>query len=249
MDNKYAMPHMGGATISTRLMSRLLAELRSGEYANCTRLPSEVELAQRYCVSRSVVRDALASLEREGFVERGRGIGTVIQRSVVNMVNRMDIKYEYNQLVLGMGCRPSADMVKLHEETAGQEVAQKLRIEPGTPVIICEKRILADGEPVIYSVDHLPLALFSRVEYKQLDWSCPVFDILEEQLGIVVDTDEASLMATNATPQVRKMLKAGPNDALLLLDEVGFYKLSRPILHTHGYYTNFFNFTLLRKKF
>ncbi|MDL2324309.1 GntR family transcriptional regulator [Ruminococcaceae bacterium OttesenSCG-928-A16] len=249
MEKTYQMPHMGGATISTRLMSRLLAELRSGEFAGSTRLPSEVELAEKFKVSRSVVRDALAGLEREGFIERGRGIGTVIQRDVVSMVNRMDIKYEYNDLVTGMGARPRADKVKLYEEKATEMVAKKLQIEPGTPVVVCKKRILADGKPVIYSIDYLPKALFGQLDYKQLDWGQPIFDILEEKLGIVVDTDMASLLATNATPEVRQLLEIGPDEALLLMDEVGYYKLSRPILHSHGYYTNFFNFSLLRKKF
>lgn len=249
MEKRYEMPHMGGATISTRLMNRLLAEMRSGEFSDSRRLPSEVELAEKFKVSRSVVRDALAGLEREGFVERGRGIGTLVQRNVVNMVNRMDIKYEYNDLVRGMGARPSADRVRLYEEPVEAEVAARLRLAPGSAVIVCEKRILADGKPVIYSIDHLPVGLFDKVDYKVLDWSRPIFDILEEELGIVVDSDLTALSATNGTPQVRQMLQAEEGEALLLMDEVGYYRLSSPILHSYGYYTNYFNFTLLRKKF
>lgn len=245
---KYGMPNMGGNTFSNKLTSFLLKEMTEGEYKDSTKLPSEVELTQKYAVSRSVVRDALAALEREGFVERGRGIGTVIHRNVVAIQNRMDIKHEYLNLVLSMGHTPKTSNVKLYCKTAGEKVAKKLQIQPEEEILVCEKIILADDVPVIYSIDNLPKALFAGKDYQMINWNAPVFDILEERLGINVDTDITNLSATNGTPQIRGKLKIKPEEALLLMDEVGYYKLSFPILHSYGYYTSFFDFSLLRKR-
>ena len=74
---------LGGSLISSQIVSRLVEELRCGCYANATRLPPETELAAAMGVSRTVIRDALSELEREGLVERVRGIGAVVNRSVV----------------------------------------------------------------------------------------------------------------------------------------------------------------------
>lgn len=243
------MPHLGGATISTRLTARLIKELREGEFAKCERLPAEIELAEQFGVSRSVVRDVLANLEREGFVERARGIGTIIHRDIVQLNNRLDLKFEYNDLVRGLGMRPSTDKVRFYKKQADEQLAERLDLDLGAPVLVCEKRILASGTPVIYSVDQIPARLFGDKKVEEIDWSAPVFDILEKYCNIAVDTDIAKLTAIKGPPYVRWMLETATDEALIMIDEVGYYKLSRPILQTHGYYTNFFDFTILRRKF
>lgn len=242
------MPHMGGNTFSHRIITALLKEMKNGEYKDSTHLPPELELAQKYNVSRSVIRDALATLEREGFVERGRGIGTVINRNVLNIQNRMDIKHEYLRLVSRMGYLPKTDSIKLYTKKVDKTLADKLQIAINDEVIVCEKRVLANGMPVIFSVDHLPKKMFKNQKYEQYDWSDPIFDILEQKLGINVDADITNLSATNATPEIREKLKLDETKALLLMDEIGYYKLNKPILHSYSYYTDFFDFSLLRKR-
>lgn len=244
----YEMPHMGGSTIANRLTAKMLHELRHGNYTECERLPSELELAERFGVSRSVIRDVLSDLEREGFIERGRGIGTIVHREIVNLTNRLDVKFEYNELVHGRGAQSSIDSIYLYEKPADEDLAERLQIDTGEPLIVCEKRVLANGAPVIFSIDHLPQYLFEQCDYRQLDWSEPIFDILEENCGIIVDSDVAKISAINGTPQIRERLKLTEGEAMLFIDEVGYYKLSRPILQSYGFYTNFFDFTVLRKK-
>ena len=73
---------LGGAVISDRIVASLLEELRTGRYARADRLPAEVDLAAELGVSRTVIRDALSEMERAGYIERVRGIGTVVNRSV-----------------------------------------------------------------------------------------------------------------------------------------------------------------------
>ena len=61
---------LGGTVISDRVVTQLLEQLRSGRYAGLDRLPAELDLAAELGVSRTVVRDALSTLERSGYVER-----------------------------------------------------------------------------------------------------------------------------------------------------------------------------------
>jgi DNA-binding LacI/PurR family transcriptional regulator len=58
----------------------LLVELKKGVYEKTLRLPSERELIDRFGVARETVRKALAELERTGFVQRRKGIGTFVTR-------------------------------------------------------------------------------------------------------------------------------------------------------------------------
>lgn len=243
------MPHAGGEPISNRIAAGLIREMKNGMFAGCKVLPSEIELASRLGVSRSVIRDALGSLEREGFIERIRGVGTVIHRNIVGLTTRLDLKYEYNELIRGMGCQPFTDSVRVRLEPASGELAGRLGMDTGAALIVCEKRLLAGKTPVIYSIDRLPLSLLGDIPYETIDWSQPVFNILEQERGIPVDTDIANISAVTGTPDVRRRLQAAEGEALLLIDEVGYFKLTNPILQTYGFYTNFFEFTMLRKRF
>lgn len=249
MSREYDLPNMGGATISVRLTARLIQELRAGEYAVADRLPPELELAEKYGVSRSVIRDALSNLEGAGLIERGRGIGTVIHREIVNLNNRLDVKFEYNELVRGAGATPGTDSVRLSVRPADETLASRLEIDLGESIVVCEKRILANDRPVIWSVDYLPERLFAGRDFRALNWGRPIFDLLEELFGIAVDTSVANLSALAAPPQVAKALQLQKGEPVILLEETSYYKLTRPILQSCGFYSTFFDFTILRRKF
>ena len=90
--NKQTENRLGGELRSQHAAARLLEELENGRYSGAAQLPSELELASDLGVSRTVVRDALSELERDGYLERVRGIGTLVNRDVVQLKNRMDQK-------------------------------------------------------------------------------------------------------------------------------------------------------------
>ena len=240
---------LGGAVISQQIAARLLEELRGGRYAAEARLPAEVELAAGLGVSRTVIRDALAELEREGYVERVRGIGTVINRQVVAVRGRLDQKFEYSAMIRAMGRTPHADHVTVQRLTADEALAARLGLEPGQPVLMVKKRVLADRQPVIWSVDYLPASLFPPSLAERLDFGRPVFDILEEAAGVSVASTVAHVSAVLGDPAARRVLAIQPHEALLLLEEVSYTKLARPVMYSLSYYTPFFDFALLRKKF
>lgn len=249
MTGESSLNNLSSKLMSTQVSLLLIKELKEGIFAHAEKLPSEVELSERLGVSRTVIRDALSDVEREGFIERTRGVGTVINRSIVSLTNRLDLKLEYNELILNAGCLPSTDSIILRAEPAGQELAAKLEIAPGDEVVVCEKRISANKTPVIYSIDYMAMSLFEGVNYKTIDWSLPIFDIFEKYCGVMVTTDITKVRATNGDGNVRSKLQLSAEDALLLLDEVGYGRPNRPLLRSLEFYTDFFDFAMLRKKF
>ena len=72
-------------TQSKTIRANLLSAMKNGEYANSERLPRENVLAEKLGISRTQLRDILASLEREGFITRRHGVGTIINRHVLNL--------------------------------------------------------------------------------------------------------------------------------------------------------------------
>ncbi len=79
--NSLKLPALSGQLRSSQISFLLMRELKSGVFSKSQKLPSELELADMLNVSRTAIRDALSDIEREGFIERVRGIGTVINRT------------------------------------------------------------------------------------------------------------------------------------------------------------------------
>ena len=127
------------------------------------------------------------------------------------------------------------------------ELARDLEIEPGDDVICIKKRILADTTPVIYSIDYLPRALFGARDYTRIDLTGGVFDILERECHQQISSNVAHLKASCGDEAIRAAMRLAPGEAMLLLDEVCFNRLCRPVMRSLSYYTNFFDFSILRK--
>ena len=83
--NKQTENRLGGELRSQHTAAHLLEELENGRYSGAAQLPSELELASDLGVSRTVVRDALSELERDGYLDRERGIGNLVTRDVVQL--------------------------------------------------------------------------------------------------------------------------------------------------------------------
>ncbi len=62
----------------SQLRSAILASLARGELKLGDRLPTEIELIQKYGISRATVREGLASLVEDGILNRRPGAGTFI---------------------------------------------------------------------------------------------------------------------------------------------------------------------------
>lgn len=244
----HELPRLGGELRSAKTAQRLLEELRSGTFAAANQLPSELELAEQLGVSRTVVRDALSELERSGYVERVRGIGTVVNRAVVGLAGRMDQKLEFYRMIREAGYEPHSDDLTVTREKAGPELAARLKLpSPDDVLLVVRRRVLADARPVLYSTDMLPLALFEGKHPERLDFSRPIFDLVREVCATEVTSTVAHLRAVAGTPLLRRQLALGEEQALLQLDEVCYSRLCRPVLCCRTCYTDFFDFAMVRK--
>lgn len=85
MDGSHLSAHPGEPVYS-RLVRDVRESIANGTRRPCERLPSELELAERYGVSRASVRQALAALARDGLVERVAGRGTFVSRPGSSLV-------------------------------------------------------------------------------------------------------------------------------------------------------------------
>lgn len=67
------------ASFADQIYGRILDGILAGEYPTGARLPSETRLGEMFGVSRPVVREALARLQRDGLLEIRKGSGSHVR--------------------------------------------------------------------------------------------------------------------------------------------------------------------------
>lgn len=247
--NKQTENRLGGELRSQHTAARLLEELENGRYSGAAQLPSELELASDLGVSRTVVRDALSELERDGYLERVRGIGTLVNRDVVQLKNRMDQKLEFYKMIRAIGKEPRSDNLSVTREIASPALAEKLQSPTDAPqtLVFVRRRVMADDTPVLFSTDILPLSLFDNKRLEGIDFSQPIFDIAARHCHTEVTETVAHLHAVSGPAGIRRQLALRPEQALLQLEEICYSRLCKPVLCCQTYYTDFFDFAMVRK--
>jgi DNA-binding FadR family transcriptional regulator len=75
------LPSLAQASLRDRVIEVVETGILDGRWAAGERLPTEIELATRLGVSRTVVRDALRVLEARGLIDVRRGSGTRVRAS------------------------------------------------------------------------------------------------------------------------------------------------------------------------
>ena len=84
------------------------------------------QLREMLGISRTQLRDILASLDREGFITRRHGVGTIINRHVLGAPARMDIEVEFLDMIRQSGHTPGVAFVRAADDKADSKVAAQL---------------------------------------------------------------------------------------------------------------------------
>ena len=235
-------------TQSKTIRAQLLASMKSGEYASSERLPRESVLSERLGISRTQLRDILASLEREGFITRRHGVGTIINRHVLNVQTRMDIEVEFLDMIRQSGFQPAVAYVHVSDDTADETVSRQLQIPQGTPVIRVARLCTADGRPAIYCEDVVEKAL-AKGDYTIQDFKLPIFHFLQRFCGIYPYLDLTDVRPAAADAALAEIFQVPMGTPLLNMEEVDYDIDGRPVFCSSEYFVDgIFRHTVMRKK-
>ncbi|MDS1140643.1 FadR/GntR family transcriptional regulator [Pusillimonas sp. SM2304] len=84
-------PEKKKGTLADRVTQVLIGEIKDSTFPVHARLPSEVDMAQRFGVSRTVIREAISRLKSEGMVATRQGSGTRVLEPGAATPFRLDI--------------------------------------------------------------------------------------------------------------------------------------------------------------
>lgn len=230
--------------------ARLLDEMKRGLYRHADRLPSENVLAERLSISRTQLRDSLAQLEREGFITRRHGVGTLVNRHVLDVKVRTDIEVEFGDMIRLSGYEPDSRLTGFGFIWADGDTAKKLRLGSCGEVLAVTRLVFADNRPAIFCEDFLPASRVKRRDFGRAELEPPIFEFLKKHCGIEPYMDITELRPVAADARLAGLLDSAIGAPLLYMDEVDYDIDGAPVLYARQYYADgIIKHTLMRKKF
>lgn len=131
-----------------RIASDLRQQITSRDINPGGRLPSELELRDRYQASRNTVLNAIKLLRDEGLAETRPGQGWFAKIRIVPFVNSID--WEDDTAIAeakARGRTPKAMPPTVNTDSAPADIADRLGVPVGTEMIVRRQEWLLDGLP------------------------------------------------------------------------------------------------------
>ncbi len=234
--------------LSKKVQKYLMGAIKAGSYASAGKLPAEDVLAADLGVSRTVIRDVLINLEREGFITRRRGIGTVINKHVIEVVTRVDLENEFIKMLTQAGYEPSLKYVNVEKVPLSDELQEHFKLDLECRFLKVDRVLCGDGKPAIYCIDYLPLLLLKEKKYEEKELHEPIFDFLEQRCHVKVHLDLTVLEPELASKEIAEKLGINEGDPVMFMSEICYDIDGRPILWSKQYFPKgVLQFTCLRK--
>jgi GntR family transcriptional regulator len=215
-----------------QLRQILEGAIRSGHLGSDDQLPSEAALCDRYGVSRTVVRQALSDLEREGLIVRRKGKGSFVAQPKIPeyLVQSLTSLYED---VHARGQMLETRVLRLEREPVSPFIAGVLSLRESDEIVLLERLRIVDGEPWDLTTAYLPFALCGQI--LELDMTTrSLYETLERDLGLRLHRGTRSVEAGQAERVIARHLGISAGAAVLILKGTTFLEDGRPVEHFVG---------------
>src|ERR1700751_3471290 len=226
-----AVKSRNGVPAYQRIQGTILQKIESGGLRPGDAVPSERELAKIHQVSLMTARHALASMEREGVVERRRGIGTFVSAPKIHF-NRL---MSYTEQMASRNLTASSQVLFAKILDDEQEAAARLSLPPKSRIIKLERLRHAAGEPFALETCYLSASQFSGLLSSQLQ-TVSLFSILEGEYGVELGYSDEEVDATTADARTAELLQIPKREPLLRIRQVIYSTKGIVILYVLGLY-------------
>jgi GntR family transcriptional regulator len=214
-----------------RIQGSLRKRIEAGDLRAGDAVPSERDLAKIHSVSLMTARHALASLEREGVVERRRGIGTFVSAPKIHFNKLMS--YTEQMASRSMAAGSKVLFAKIIDDE--QEANARLSLSPKSGVIKLERLRHAAGEPFALETCYLSAVQFPGLLSAPLHRES-LFGILQRDYKVEIGYSDEEVDATAADPRTAELLDVPKREPLLRIRQVIFSTTGKAVLYVLGFY-------------
>jgi GntR family transcriptional regulator len=214
-----------------RIQGPIRKRIEAGQLCPGDAVASERELARIHQVSLMTARHALASLEREGVVERRRGIGTFVATPKIHFNKLMS----YTEQMANRGLSARSKIVNSGLVSADPEIAARLSLPPTCDLVRIERVRLVANEPLALETCYLSAEEFSGMAVAPLERNS-LFATLRQNYGIKLAYSDDEVDATAADGRAAKLLAVPRGTPLLRIRQLIWTSKGKPAIDVLGLY-------------
>lgn len=199
--------------------------IEAGLWQPGQQIPSEKELCELYDVSRITLRQAIGALVDEGLIVRARGRGSFVRDSIITAGARG--LTSFTDEMVAKGWHAGARLLSLTSVPAPDDIADRLRIEPGESLVVCKRVRLANDTPIGIQTAHLPAARFPGLAHAALG-NGSLYAYLEAHYGVAPVEAHEILSVGTAPAADAELLGVPVNSSSLFVERLTFDHRQEP---------------------
>ncbi|MCY6958508.1 GntR family transcriptional regulator [Clostridium brassicae] len=201
-------------------------ELRCGD-----KIPTEVELSEKYDVSRITVRAAISELVELGYLVKKQGKGTFVTKPKVQ--RKIEYLSSFTAACEANGLKVTNEVIK--REIVEPEIEDKkdLELEDDDKLIYIQRLRFADGEPLMLENNYFSCKRFNFLLTEDLNGS--LYELLKKKYDINPSDshdsgyDRTTIEIAKAVDEEAELLKVQNGEPLFYIKTVIYDDKNRPV--------------------
>lgn len=209
-----------------QLKKAIQAAIVNESFKQGEKIPTEIELSDRYKVSRITVRKAVQELVKEGYLIKKQGKGTFVH------IPKIDRKIQH---VMGFTSACELQGLSSHSIVTKREVLKPdttirnfLKLEKNEKVVYIQRKRYAGSSPLMLENNYYPYDRFQFLLEESLEGS--LYDLLREKYKINADkSGETTLEIVLADEAKAKLLEVPIGEALFYMNTIIYDQEDKPV--------------------
>jgi GntR family transcriptional regulator len=189
----------------------------------------------------------MRTFEIQGMIRRKQGSGTYVTHPTQVIDSGLEVLESIETMAERIGLKVTLGWLNVVQRPPDEHESQSLDIPPGEDILDVSRVTLAEGRPVAYLIDVLPIDVLSLEDVKS-DFNGSVLDLLIERGTPKLAVARTEISAVTATAKVARALEIQRGVGLLCISADIYSSTGRTVERTFSYFIpGYFNFHVVRR--
>ena len=201
-----------------QIVSELEADLLSGKYNEMKKLPREEDLIEKYQVSRTTIRKAIAMLVNKGYVYQVQGSGIFIREAslqdYVSLENLKGLTRDFPDKKI------ESKLINLMVINADEDLAKQMKCDVGTDIYFLERLRYVNEEPFAVEYTYLNKNVIPYMSEEIAHRS--IYSFIINDLKLSIGFADKIIYADKLDSESAQLLQLSENDPTLVIENTVF---------------------------
>jgi GntR family transcriptional regulator len=204
-----------------KIENNIKEDIRAEVYKLGDLLPTEKELTKRFKASRTTVRNALANLEKKGYIWRKQGKGSVVKD--IKSVQNLNYLSSLTESLEERAFTVTTGMLSISEVIPPEKVKEELNVREGEKVYWLQRTRIANGISFAFVNNYILKDIAPNLEEKiELLETHGLYYVLEKEYNLKIDNCVETINTYLSGPVEIEILQLEKQVALFLSKRVTY---------------------------